>query len=211
MRRLIYWLMIGAGILSMTGCARIVKTGTEAELTGEVSFEDSLDVAGFWDSQAVPEVKENAVELSLLLKEAAGDIDSVAEKYGRYTNGTTGSLNYAVHVTGVVEEVNMEKKAGFLVVSLDDYEGDEKIYVQTGSVIKKTSIRDYLSFINVNDYSDQIQFAQLSKSINEYVCENVTGAVDLQGAEGKSIDVYGCFTFENDDEVLITPVVMSLN
>lgn len=204
-------LMFAVGVMiASTGCAKIVKTGSEAELTGEVSFAETLDVSSFWDSQAVPEVEETAVELKQLLVESAGDIDSRADEYGRKTDGAVSSTNFAVHGTGIVKEINTEKKAGFIVIELDDYDGDEEIRLQIGSVIKKTSIRDYLSFINVNNYSDQIQYAELSKAINTYVCENVIAPVDIASSEGKGIEFYGCFTADNDHELLITPVVIEL-
>lgn len=197
-------------VLSTSGCAKIVKTGTEAELTGETSLEDTLDVSGFWDTQAVPEVKENAVELIDFLGEAQGDLKSLAEEYGRSTAGAVNSVTYAVHGMGTVSEVNTEKSAGYAVVELDGYEGEEKIMLQIGSVIKKTSIRDYLSFINVNDYADQIEFAQVSKQINAFVLEHVIADSGIEQSEGKTIEFYGCFTCDNNEELLITPVELEV-
>lgn len=197
-------------IVTATGCAKIVKTGSEAELTGEQGMEETLDVAGFWDAQAVPEVKENAVELKDFLAEANGDLEALADKYGRSTAGAVNSVTYAVHGTGTIVEVNTEKSAGYAVVDLDGYDGGELIKLQIGSVIKKTSIRDYLSFINVNDYADQIEYAQVSKQINSYVLENVIGGSGIEQSEGKHIDFYGCFTCEGNDELLITPVELAI-
>ena len=210
MKRWMIGMGAGLSLMSLSGCAKIVKTGTEAELTGETSFEESLDVSSFWDSQAVPEIKENAVDLVQFLTESAGKLDSQAEKYGRYTMGNSGDINFAVHGIGTVDNVNTEKKAGYLEITLEDYTGSEKIHIQIGSVVKKTSIRDYLSFLDINDYGDQIEFAQLSKGINNYVLEHVVGAVDLTSLSGKQVEFYGCFTYDKDDELLITPVVLEV-
>lgn len=197
-------------MVTLTGCAKIIKTGTEAELTGEKSFEETLDVSNFWNSQTVPEIREKAVDLKDFLNEAAGDMRSLSGKYGKETAGATNSVSFAVHGTGTITEVFTEKKAGYIVVDLDGYEGPEKIMVQIGSVIKKTSIRDYLSFIDVNDYADQIQFAELSKQINAYVLENVIAGNDIENALGKQVEFYGCFTYDKADELLITPVIMEV-
>lgn len=203
-------IILGVMMSVLTGCAKIIKTGTEAEVTGEKSFEETLDVSSFWDSQTIPEIREKAVELKDFLTEANGDMKSLSSKYGKETAGATKSVSFAVHGTGTITEVFTEKKAGYIAVDLDGYNGPEKIMIQIGSVIKKTSIRDYLSFINVNDYADQIQFAELSKQINAYVLENVIAGNDIDNSLGKQVEFYGCFTYEKADEILITPVILEV-
>ena len=101
-------------------------------------------------------------------------------------------------------------KAGYLTVKLDGYEGETAVNVQVGPVFKKSSVRDYLSFINVNDYSDQIEFAQLSQNITAYIYENVIADTDIGSLTGKRIEFYGCFTYENNDKVLITPITFAV-
>ena len=192
---------------SFSGCAGItvVKKGEE------LNDENGNDIAAIWDEQVVPEIKENAVELSDLLETENDNMESSGEKYGRYSNGSSGNLNFAVHVTGTVEDVNVDKKAGYLIVKQDGYDGTVCIMVQIGSVFKGTSLRDYLSFINVNDYKDQIEYAQLAKDLNAYVGENVVDYEEASNAKGKKIDIYGCFTYEKNDELLILPVELSLS
>lgn len=194
--------------LFLTGCAKIVKIGEEEALIGG-NENANLDVAAFWDDQAVPEIEETAIELADLLNSAGGDLSSQEDK-GRVTNGASGSLNFAVHAKGEVTEVVNDVKAGYVTVKLEDYTGETAINVQVGPVFKKSSVRDYLSFINVNDYSDQIEFAQLSQNITTYIYENVIADTDIDGLAGKTIDFYGCFTYEKDDKVLITPITLAV-
>lgn len=195
-------------VFSLTGCAKIVKIGEEEALIGG-NENAKLDVAAFWDKQAVPEIEETAVELAELLNDAGGDLAGQEDK-GRVTNGASGSLNFAVHAEGEVVEVVNDIKAGYLTVKLDGYEGETAINVQVGPVFKKSSVRDYLSFINVNDYSDQIEFAQLSQNITAYIYENVIADTDIGSLTGKRIEFYGCFTCENNDKVLITPITFAV-
>ena len=203
-------LALGLMMSVLTGCAKIIKTGTEAEVTGEKSFEETLDVSSFWDSQAIPEIREKAVDLKDFLTESNGDMKSLSSKYGKETAGATKSVTFGVHGTGTVTEVFTDKKAGYIVVDLDGYDGPEKIMIQIGSVIKKTAIRDFMSFINVNDYADQIQFAEVSKQINNYIMENVIAGNDIENSLGKQVEFYGCFTYDKADEVLIAPMILEV-
>lgn len=203
-----YKKIVSIGILMcalfLTGCAKIVKIGEEELLIGG-NENANLDVEAFWDDRAVPEIEETAIELADLLNSAGGDLSSQEDK-GRVTNGTGGSLNFAVHAKGEVIKVVNDVKAGYVTVKLENYTGETVVNLQVGPVFKKSSVRDYLSFINVNDYSDQIEFAQLSQNITTYIYENVIADTDIGSLVGKTIDFYGCFTYENDDEVLITPI-----
>lgn len=204
-------LLAGIIVIFLTGCVTIVKIGEEASLTGKVSFTESLDVSAFWDSQAVAEVQEKAVELSDFLTQNNGDIAKTAKEYGRYTMGTSGELNVAVRGEATVKQVFSAKKAGYLLIQPDGYEGPVAVKIQIGTVFKGTTIRDYLSFLDINDYGDQIKFAQLSKKINQYIQEHVVDPIEVQTLENQRISFWGCFTYTSSDELLITPVVLMTN
>jgi predicted lipoprotein len=142
-KRILMILMAAVFMMSsMTGCMKIVKTGEEGKLTGDVTFNAGDNVAGIWDSLAIPDLTGKAVDLSTFLKEANGDLKSLADKYGKYSMGTSGELSYTVKGTATVKEVNTEKKAGYMVVSLDGYSGPIVIKLQVGPVFKGTAVRD---------------------------------------------------------------------
>lgn len=208
MRRfLLIAVLVLLAISPMTSCYKIVKIDEESRLTGVVGFAESLNIAGFW-GDIVAEVKDNAVDLATFLNDSGEDLTALAGRYGRYTMKNSGNLNYAVSGRGTVVSVNTASKAGTLTIRLDGYAGPVEVQMQIGEVFKEMTIRDYISFININDYSDQIQYAQLSKSINSYVFENVVQPADVETLEGKTIRFWGCFTYRGNKKVLITPVVL---
>ena len=109
--------MLAAGLVAvmmttcMTGCVKVVKIGQEAELTGEQEFNAVDNVAAIWESEALPELQEKAVELSEFLTEANGDLKYFVDKYGKYSiEYSSGEINYVVKGTGTVEEINRRKK-----------------------------------------------------------------------------------------------------
>ena len=135
-------LILAASAFSMTGCVKVVKIGEEGKLTGDVEFNAGDNVANIWDSKALPELEGKAVDITQFLEESGGDLKSLVDKYGKYSMGTSGEINYVVKGTAVVEEVNQEKKAGYMVVKPEGYGGDVVIKLQIGSVYKGSSVRD---------------------------------------------------------------------
>lgn len=147
-----------AMVFGTTGCIKVVKIGEEGALTGEVQFSATDSVSEMWDA-AVENIEEKAIDLPTFLEEANGDLASLVDQYGKYSMGTSGSISYAVKGTGVVEEVNQEKKAGYITVKLDGYEGPEVVKIQIGSIYKGSSTRDTLDIVNFGDFTNQQEWA----------------------------------------------------
>lgn len=197
-------------VTSMTGCMKVVKIGEEGKLTGEVQFNAGEDVAGIWDSAAIPELTGKAVDLKSFLTEANGDLKSLAGKYGKYSMGTSGELNYTVKGTVTVTEINTEKKTGYMVVTLDGYTGPITIELQVGPVFKGTAVRDSLNIIKFENYKNQVDYAAVSQSIHSIITSTIIDKIDLSSLKGKQIEFTGCFTADKEDLILITPVVLNV-
>lgn len=191
--------------VSLTGCVKVVKIGEEAQLTGKQEFNATDSVQGMWES-AEANIEEKAVALPAFLTEAGGDLKSLVDKYGKYSMGTSGSISYAVKGTGVVEEVNQEKKAGYMTVKLDGYDGPEVIKIQIGSIYKGSSTRDTLDIIRFGDYTNQEEWAAVSQELHSQIDANVIQPADPGSLQGKTIEFVGTFTADSNDELLITVV-----
>lgn len=205
-KRVLALIMVFAlAVTTMTGCVKVVKIGEEGKLTGKTEFNADDSVSEMWDA-AVEDISNKAVELPTFLTEANGDLTSLADKYGKYSMGTSGSISYAVKGSGTVEEVHQEKKAGYMTVKLDGYEGKEVIKLQIGSIYKGSSTRDTLDIINFGDYTNQKEWGAISQGLHSLIDTNVIQPADPAGLQGKSIEFIGTFTAEGNDELLITPV-----
>lgn len=208
-KRVLALIMVMAVSASFTGCMKVVKIGEEAALTGKVEFNASENVSGLW-ADAVANIEEKAVDLPTFLGEANGDIKSLVDKYGKYSMGTSGSISYAVKGTGVVEEVNQEKKAGYMTVKLDGYDGAEVIKIQIGSIYKGSSTRDTLDIVSFGDYTNQEEWAAVSQELHSSIDANVIAPADPASLSGKTVDFVGTFTADKDDELLITVVKLDV-
>lgn len=191
-------------------CIKIVKIGEEDNLTGEIRFDAVENVISVWESKALPELTEKAVDLSVLLEEAKNDLKSVVDKYGKYSMGTSGEINYVVKAAARVTEVNNKIKAGFITILPVGYTGDTVIKLQIGSVFKGSSVRDSLDFIDYDDYKNQVEWASVSQSIHQVIQSKLIDSIDIDSVLGKEIDFVGCFTVQNNGEIIITPVVMQV-
>lgn len=198
---------------SLTGCIKVVKTGEEAALTGATEFNAGDNVSEFWETTALPEMEGKAIDIVELLNLVGDDMNlKSGEDYAKYSMGTSGELTYTVKGTGTITEVEKEKKAGYITLKLDGYDGSYIVKIQIGSVFKGTSVRDSLNFINFNDYTNQVEWAAVSTSINELIQSDVIDAVGYDAFEtGKTVEFVGAFTVGTGDEILITPTELSVN
>lgn len=195
--------ILGMTALATTGCVKVVKIGEEAAITGQTTFDPEASVDEMWDAQIVPEITGEATDLATLLTESEGKPSSVADKYA------VGSSKkcFAVKGTGTVASVK-DGNNGALVVTLDGYSGDAEVSIQVGPVFKGTTIRDSLSFLSAQDYTNQVEWAEISSSINAKVASSVVADLDLASAVGKKITFAGTFS---GDTVTITPVQLELS
>lgn len=193
--------------LAMSGCVKVVEIGKEDELTGNKKFDAAENVDSIWESQAVPELKEKAVDLAKLLNESNnGDFATIADKYGHYSMGTSGELSFVVKGEGTVTEVNREKKAGYMTVKLNGYDGQINVKLQIGPVYKGSAVRDNLSFIKYEDYTNQVDWAKISQSIHAVIDKDIVGKLDMASMTGKNISFVGAFGVDKKTEILVTPI-----
>lgn len=193
-----------------SGCFKVLKLEDEAKRLTELTFDASKDVAGFWQSQAVPELKGKVVSFARLMEEGKGDLTTNTTKYGKYSMGDTGELSYTVSVTGVVAEVHTEKKAGYLLIKPDGYDGDMEVRLQVGPVFRGSAVRDSLSMLSYDDYTNQVDWAAVSQNIHKEIQKDVIDALDLASMEGKKVSFIGCFTVSDNPLALITPIELTV-
>ena len=195
--------------MMMSGYVKVVEIGNEDELTGNKKFA-AENVEELWASQTMPELKEKAIDLAKLLNESNNGDFKTVEKYGHYSMGTSGELSFVVKGEGTVTEVNQTKKAGYMTVKLNGYDGQIAVKLQIGSVYKGSAVRDNLSFIKYEDYTNQVEWASLSQSIHNVIDTDLIKKLDLTSIVGKNIDFIGCFSVDKKTEVLITPISINV-
>lgn len=208
-KKLILVLTLLTFAVTSTGCVKIVKNGEESKYTGKVEFNAGESTSQIWDS-AVLDITSRAIDLKEFLAEAKGDMKSLADKYGKYSMGNSGTISYPVKGSGKITQVENSKKSGYMVMELTDYSGTETIKIQIGSIYKGSSTRDSLTVINFGDYTNQEEWAAISQQLHTMIHENIVLPSNPENLEGKNISFVGTFTADKDDELIITPISIEL-
>ena len=166
-------------------------------------------ISDIWPSKIIPEFDANAMELTEVLKGLKEDAEGFTSKYGKRNNDFS-PMNFIVKGKAAVKKVNIKSPAGKIVLDVKDLSGKKDVIIQVGPVIKKSAIRDSLSFIDFNDFVNQIEFGEVSKEIKNYIMENVVKAIREEDLAGKEVSFVGAFTYDKRGKVLISPVKISV-
>jgi predicted lipoprotein len=97
-----------------------------------------------------------------------------------------------MRVSGKVGVVDLSKKAATMNVDI----AGQPVVMQIGPIIRGNSIRDAASFINFDDFKNQVQFARLSKELNKKAMANFTRPDESW--TGAEVDVLAAVTIKDN-------------
>lgn len=178
-------------VLSLSGCGivKVIPVGTESDYTGEVEFDASAAAADDWE---------------LIAEELTGSAQPLVDTLASAANGSS----YCVSFTGTVEEYNTDSPKGYLVVTVEGVD-DKEVRIQVGSVFSGTTVRDCQTSKSYEDFTNQTEWSQYAKTVNDEVMTNVVEPLgDLNALVGKTVEIIGCFTPESTT-VTVTPVTIT--
>lgn len=94
------------------------------------------------------------------------------------------------------------------------YDGEVDCKLQVSTVLKTNAVRDAVGFLRLDDFKDQVEFAELTKAFNAKIQETIISKIeDVAALEGKEIDFLGAVALtklEDPDDMLIIPVKLSV-
>jgi predicted lipoprotein len=174
-------------------------THFQAEQSAASKFVDPI-----WTSKVLPTFEEKAQDIAKLLPEIRADPDAAGQKFGR--REATNPYNYMVKGTGQVTEIHNESRAGTASVEIPGL--NEKVALQIGPVVRGTALRDATGVVSFNQFSNQLDYADVSKELNGRALSAAFAKVDPASLAGKTVTFFGAFTFEphSKSPILITPV-----
>ena len=190
----------------------VVQPLTEHAGTGAGAQNDQDAASKFvdpiWTSKVLPTIEEKAQDIAKILPEIRANAESAGQKYGR--REATNPYNYMVKGTGKVTGINNQSQAGTATVELPGL--SEKIALQIGPVVRGTALRDATGIVSFNQFSNQLDYADVSKEMNRRALKTAFANVDPASLAGKTVTFFGAFTFDphSKSPVLITPVKITL-
>ena len=193
--------------VALSGCKIVANNELKA---ARANSNGEFDAAGYvdkiWSSKVVPDFKRRAVDLDTLLQVAAKDPDGVGKTYGQRA-GEGNPWTYEIKGEGRVAAVDVSSRHGILTVEMQTASGPRKVDLQVGPVVFGTALRDSLPFIQFGDFVNQIQYAQVSRALNDRAVKNVRDQFDVENALGKIVIFHAAAVLSGSAEsITATPV-----
>ncbi len=183
-----------------SGAAAVTSTTNDA----------STFVEPIWKSKVIPTILTKAVDAAVLLPEIRANPEAAGEKYGR--REATNPFNYMIKGSGKVTQVNTASRAGTMTVEVGNGSKDETINLQIGPVVIGTALRDATGLVSFNQFTNQIDYAGVSKEMNSRAIKDALAGRDPASFAGKTIQFFGAFTFDpkSTNPIRITPVKLGI-
>ncbi|WP_314504503.1 DUF2291 domain-containing protein [uncultured Microbacterium sp.] len=207
-RRLIRPWMIAVGVALVVLVAAVLSTKVvtieDAEAAEGVGRFDPVEYADArFDSEIVPQIQTEAVDLATLL----GDLENGADEaeFGQ-TPGAGSAYSFPVEFTGVAGAPN----GSILPVTVEGVPAGVTVQVQIGPAINGTALRDVTGTVSFNEFTNQLEFQEVATEFNNRVRADALSGVDPAQLEGKTVHVVGAYTRVNPALVSVVPIVFEV-
>jgi predicted lipoprotein len=206
------WLpvLVAVAVLAgLPGCKIVSNKDLAADTGSAQSFDAKTYVEKIWDAKVVPAFAQ-AIDLTELLPEIAKDPDAAGKAHG-HNGGAGNPWSYAVKGKGTVTSVDTTSRRGLVTLDLAGATPPVKVVLQVGPVVFGSALRDSLPFIQFGDFVNQIQFAQVSRALNDDAVAALRKALDPNALAGKTVEFAGGATITSaSGPITVTPVTVQI-
>src|SRR6266508_3758844 len=189
-------LVVVAGSV-LVGCAKVPGVYTyEAKRSvqpGTARFNAASYVESIWASRILPTVASKAVDAATLLPAIARNATAAGRKYGHQADDGS-PYSFLIKGAGTVVKVDTSAHTGPVTVNVDSAGRAAEVQLATGPVFVGTALRDAVGFIKFNDFTNQIDYANVALALNAKVRADVVASLDRNTLHGKHIRFAGSFT-----------------
>ncbi len=206
--------IVALACLALAGC-KFVPTAEKQKQASANSAQASdkgfdAKVAELWDAKVMPYAQARAglfMEVQTAIK---ADANAAGAKYGYKEKEGSAPWTLLARIEGKIVAANTQSRAATIDVDADG-DGRADAHIQIGPVIRGTAIRDSLDFVNFNDFTNQIDFAQFGKAFNTHLNGKILGKLPRDGLPDKSAAVLGAFPLPPAGELpLVTPLAIEI-
>lgn len=197
-----------AAFALLPGCKIVRNKDKKQPGAGNGGFDADAYVNGIWDEKVMPLVRDHATEIVTVLDALAKDPDAAGNQYGHRAEAEGAAWNFIVQGKGKVTKADTASRRGMLVVALDGDPTGRSVSLQVGPVVFGSAFRDCLPFVSFNDFVNQIDFAQVSRKLNDRATESARKGFDVAQAEGRSIVFRGAMANPAGGEIQVTAITL---
>ncbi|WP_370675950.1 DUF2291 family protein [Pleomorphomonas sp. PLEO] len=202
-RRLV---VVGLLAVAVAGC-KILPIQSESEAAAQ-KFNGADYVTKLWDTEVIPVVRDKAFPIETVIAAVEGGLDKAGPEFGHRPAEEGSPWSFVVKGTAVIKEKNTASRAGTVLIDVATPSGPVPVTIQIGPVIKGNSLRDAMPFINFQNFTNQLEFAEVGRAFNGHVGDELKIVVDKL-APGQTISYSGTFSLNSaTDKILLTPVLI---
>lgn len=163
-----------------------------------------------WETKMLPAIRKAAIDVAQVAQGVKADLSAYGDAHATRENATSA---YNFCVTGQVKVLEVENSEKIskkrLLIDVAPYDGVADAKIQISSVIKTNALRDAVGFLKLDDFGNQVEFADLTKAFNARVQQDVISGLDAEALVGKELVLTGCVAvaaYADADSILIVPV-----
>ncbi len=177
----------------------VIPPGPEGDIARNAARLEST-----YDSRLLPLISEKALGVREFAAILESGLDAAGQQHGNRGSGLGAAWNFSLSDSGKIVEAKLDTSARKLGVDIDS-DGTADITVQLGPVIRGTALRDFAPFYNFDEFRDQIEFAKLSRAINERIKKSLS--VPEGELLGQTVSFKGVAAIKKpSDKLVLTPV-----
>jgi len=213
MHRILLTIGLFAVMGSVSGC-KIVKNKTAEETTISAGQEgdnarNEIRLDETFEALLLPHIESTAILVNELRVLIATDLDKAGKAHANRGSGQGAAWNFSVKGEGKVVASKLDTRARTIGVDTD-FDGQQDLTVQLGPVIRGTALRDVAPFYNFDDFRVQIEFAKLSRSLNDRIETMIAVPEDV--LIGKTTRFRGVVPLKSaTEDFVVTPVEITFS
>ena len=199
-------------LLALPGC-KIVHAGSKeaTDPSDPNNFNAKKYVAKIWDAKVAPYYHDAAHPLPEVLAALAKDKDAAGKAFGHQSNPGGSPWTFVVSGSGTVASIDTASRRGEMVVKLGAPEHPVDVTLQIGPVVFGTAVRDALPFIAFGDFVNQIQYAEVSRALNDRAVAAAEAGLGKKPVPGQDISFSGAMIDPAEaGGIMVTPVEIHL-
>jgi predicted lipoprotein len=190
--------------------AEVKAMGDTSLMHGQPSFDPAKKVAEIWATKVIPYFEQKAGSFVEVRDLAAKSPDEAGAKYGYRAKSDGTPWTLVVKIEGTIVAADTESRAATIGVDVTG-QGKTDATVQIGPAMFGTSIRDALSFVSFNDFTNQIDFARYGGAFNAYVNRNTLEKLPRKDLIGRKVTLIGAYALDSSSQPpVVTPVEITI-
>lgn len=189
----VYKYIIGFVILALIGYNSVYFKKLDEHLASQsvTEFSAAKYAGEFWNVKLIPNLNK-AIDLSRLMEMLSSDPVKAFDDYSHALG--IGNLRYfLIQGTGVIESV----QADDVTVILQSGEQEQRITLAT-EFIFGNAVRDATGLININEFSNTMDFNNVSAEINKIIREKILPPFKQKVKAGSPVEFIGAIELNKE-------------